>query len=52
LRAQTAGGKPRNKEILKETLEEFERRGNFVRIFPALGTNYYDEFFRYPRIAN
>ena len=28
----------KNKEILRETVQEYDRRGNFVRIFPAPGT--------------
>ena len=38
-------GFSRYKEILKETLEEQERKGHFIRIYPAKGTNFYDQFF-------
>ena len=50
--AQTTVGKSKNKEILRETLMEFERRGNFVRIYPAKGTDYYDAFFETIRPIN
>ena len=49
---QSVGGKSKNKEILRETLMEFERRGNFVRIYPAKGTDYYDAFFETIRPIN
>lgn len=42
----------RFKEILKETLEEQERKGHFIRIYPAKGTNFYDQFFTGPRPIN
>ena len=32
-------------EALRDTLDEYTRRGGFIRIFPAKGTNYYDMFF-------
>jgi hypothetical protein len=35
----------KNKEILKETLTEYSRRGNFIRIYPAKGTECYDVYF-------
>lgn len=31
--------------MLIETLEEYERRRNFLRIYPSYGTNYYDNLF-------
>ena len=37
---------------LRETLAEYERRGNFVRIYPAPGTDMYDCFFSQPRPYN
>ncbi|OMJ72630.1 hypothetical protein SteCoe_28885 [Stentor coeruleus] len=39
-------------EVLKETLEEQERRGHFIRIYPSKGTNYFDQFFSSPRQIN
>jgi hypothetical protein len=30
------------KEILREVLSENTRRGNFVRIYPAKGSDHYD----------
>lgn len=40
------------KEYLKETLEEYERRGHFLRIYPSSGTDHYDQFFTTSRRAN
>lgn len=37
----------KHKEILKETVTEYSRRGNFLRIYPALGTKHYDRYFHY-----
>ena len=37
---------------LRESLAEYERRGNFVRIYPAPGTDMYDCFFAHPRPFN
>ena len=37
---------------LRESLAEYERRGNFVRIYPAPGTDMYDCFFTHPRPYN
>jgi len=38
--------------VLKETIEEFERRGRFVRVFPAPGTDAYSRYFPVLRTAN
>jgi hypothetical protein len=35
----------RNRDILKEVTSEYERRGNFVRILPAKGSDIYDKYF-------
>jgi hypothetical protein len=41
------------KKVLRETLEELERKGkNFVCIFPAPGVEAYDKFFSAPRPLN
>ncbi|CAG9318241.1 TTLL5_3 [Blepharisma stoltei] len=40
------------KNILKETLEEYERRGNFVRIYPSKGCSVYDHYFTTLRPVN
>lgn len=32
-------------DIIKETLEEYDRRGNFLRIYPAKGSDHYERFF-------
>jgi len=42
----------KQKEILKDTLEEYERKGHFYRIFPAKGTSVYDPFFKGERPSN
>lgn len=36
---------PKYSEIFKETLEEYERRGHFLRIYPAKGCDHYERFF-------
>jgi hypothetical protein len=36
----------KNKEILRETLTEYSRRGNFIRIYPAKGSDCYDPYFQ------
>jgi hypothetical protein len=33
------------KDLLKTWLHENERKSNFIRIYPAKGTDKYDEFF-------
>jgi len=35
----------KNKEILREIVGEYERRGNFVRIYPAPGAEIYEKYF-------
>jgi hypothetical protein len=41
------------KEVLRESLEELERKGkNFVCIYPAPGSEVYDKFFSTPRPLN
>lgn len=40
------------REILRESFEEAERRGNFLRIYPSFGTDYYDQFFPTLRSLN
>jgi len=32
----------KQRDIVRETLEEYERRGNFVRVYPAKGSTIYD----------
>jgi hypothetical protein len=39
-------------EHLRDTLEQYERRGHFIRIYPAKGTDYYDIFFQPAKIVN
>lgn len=33
------------KEVLRETIQEYQRKGNFIRIYPAKGTDCYDVYF-------
>lgn len=40
------------KEMLKQTLEEDSRRNNFIRIYPAKGTDVYDKYFKGARPYN
>jgi len=35
-----------------ETIKENQRRGYFVRIYPARGSDMYDNFFQHPRPYN
>jgi hypothetical protein len=42
----------KHKEVLRESIAEYGRRGNFVRIFPAQGTNKYDKYFKNYRPYN
>jgi len=32
----------KNRDVLKESLSEISRKGNFVCIYPARGSNIYD----------
>jgi hypothetical protein len=36
---------PRHRDWIRESLIEYTRRGNFIRIFPAPGSECYDKFF-------
>ena len=42
----------KQKEILFETMSEYARKGNFVRIYPAKGSDLYDCFFQQNRPLN
>jgi len=35
----------KHRDLIHETVSEFGRRGNFVRIYPAQGSKIYDKFF-------
>ena len=35
----------RYREYIRETLAEYQRLGNFVRIYPAKGSDQYDHLF-------
>lgn len=40
------------KDVLKECLEEYSRRGRYIRIYPAKGTDCYDKYFPVIRHVN
>ena len=40
------------KEILREVLAEYKRRGNFIMIYPNSNSEQYDKFFASPRPLN
>ena len=42
----------RYKEFLRETAVEHDRRGHFIRIYPARGSEMYDPYFQQPRAYN
>ena len=42
----------KNKKILRESLLEIQRKGNYVCIYPARGSEYYDRFFTQQRPLN
>ena len=42
----------RYKEYIRETAIENSRRGHFIRIYPARGSEMYDQFFQTPRPYN
>jgi hypothetical protein len=42
----------RNKEYIREVLSEYQKRGNFIRIYPAKGSEIYDCYFNGPRPFN
>lgn len=37
----------RNRDILRETVMEYERKGEFVRIYPAKGGEIYEQYFQH-----
>lgn len=39
-------------EHLRDTYEQYERRGHFLRLYPAKGTDYYDLFFQPSKMVN
>lgn len=43
---------PKNRDMLKEVLEEESRRNNFIRIYPSRNSDIYDQFFISPKISN
>ena len=43
---------PKFIEHLRDTYEQYEHRGHFLRLYPAKGTDYYDVFFQPPKMVN
>ena len=41
--------KLKNRDIIAEITSEYERRGNFVRIYPARGGEIYERFFSHQK---
>ena len=42
----------KQREIILESLSEYSRKGNFVRIYPSKNSNLYDQFFQGARPMN
>ena len=49
---RTANTALKTKEVLRETLEEYERKGHFLRLYPSKGCHYYDQFFTSLKMVN
>ena len=43
---------PKHRDVIIDTLEEYERRNNFIRIYPAKGTDHYDKLFEVIRTTH
>lgn len=44
--------KLKHRDLFKEIVTEYERKGNFVRIFPAPGCNEYEKYFQHQKSIN
>ena len=42
----------RYRDYVRESVSEYQRRGNFVRIYPAKGSDIYDQYFASARPYN
>ena len=42
----------RYREYIRETVAEYQRRGNYIRIYPAKGCDQYDHLFQGQRPYN
>ena len=42
----------RHRDFVRETCQEYQKRGNFIRIYPAKGSDTYDQYFSSPRPFN
>ena len=42
----------RQKDYIREVLQEYQKRGNFVRIYPAKNSDIYDIYFSTPKPYN
>ena len=44
--------KLKHRDLIKEIVYEYERKGNFVRIYPAPGWDEYEKYFQYQKTIN
>lgn len=44
--------KLKHRDLFREIVTEYERKGNFVRIFPAPGCNEYEKYFQHQKSIN
>lgn len=42
----------RHRDLIRETCQEYQKRGNFIRIYPAKNSDIYDQYFSAPRPYN
>lgn len=42
----------RYREYIRETVTEYQRRGNYIRIYPAKNSDMYDQYFHSSRAYN
>ena len=42
----------KNRTIIRDTLTEDSRKGNFIRIYPTKNSDIYDQYFTLPRTSN
>lgn len=42
----------KNRTMVRDTLVEDSRKGNFIRIYPNKNSDFYDQYFVTPRVSN
>lgn len=42
----------KNRAMIRDTLIEDQRKGNFIRIYPSRDSDIYDQYFTPPRASN